>query len=192
MEKSIFDVTNRAKGIHKPQSKSYLHTQKWNPSKNIFFNWPDPLYVAFVGKQSSIILRQVFVQHTRIVLRSHFVQIYLEKVKLVKIWISQKYSWKFQICFCFISFPPFNVQIWESIAFCWNWEQNLVENTYFISNSVFLNSQTLPNNIYWECKFCWQKLRQYFDGNKKRPTSLSYHKNSEFLLHYLYNSYLQG
>jgi hypothetical protein len=32
---------------------------------------------------------------------------------------------------------------------------------------VFLNSQTLPNNIYWECKFCWQKLRQYFDRNKK-------------------------
>ena len=112
------------KGIHNPN-----HTQKWNPSNYTFFYWPDPLYVAFVRKQSSIILWQVFVQHTRIVLRSHFVQIYLEKVKLVKIWISQKYSWKFQICFCFISFPPFNVEIWESIAFCWNWEQNLVENT---------------------------------------------------------------
>ena len=91
-------------------------------SSTYFFNRPDPLYVAFVGKQSSIILWQVFVQHTRIVLRSHFVQIYLEKMKIR---VSQKYSWKFQICFCFISFPPFNVQIWESIAFCWNWEQNL-------------------------------------------------------------------
>lgn len=25
----------------------------------------------------------------------------------------------------------------------------------------------MPNKIYWECKVCWQKLRQYFDGNKK-------------------------
>ena len=83
-----------------PQSKSYPKMKSLKV--HIFFNWPDPLYVAFVGKQSSIILWQVFVQHTRIVLRSHFVRIYLEKMK---IWINPKIFLKISDLFLFHLFP---------------------------------------------------------------------------------------
>ena len=88
------------KGIHNPN-----HTHKWNPSKYIFFNWPDPLYVAFVGKQSSIILWQVFVQHTRIIMWSHFVQIYLEKVKIIENSSKSKIFLKISDLFLFHLFP---------------------------------------------------------------------------------------